>query len=152
VCRPCSRPCWSPPRFPAPGSSTSAVNLKFLSVLLQSHHRNFKFKNRTRNINLLVLLRFQSSHSEVAANICELRNRSTRGGFNLRASGRIRRFLKTAGRKPASARPYRGILSRFFPMVSPLFTGGAKRQFLRPNSPKTDDQTVRKMRRSFAQL
>jgi hypothetical protein len=35
---------------------TSAVNLKFLSVLLQSHYRNFKFKTRTRNINLLVLL------------------------------------------------------------------------------------------------
>jgi hypothetical protein len=35
---------------------TSAVNLKFLSVLLQAHHRNFKFKNRATNINLLVLL------------------------------------------------------------------------------------------------
>jgi hypothetical protein len=30
------------------GNPPSAVNLKFLSVLLQPNHRNFKFKTRTR--------------------------------------------------------------------------------------------------------
>src|ERR1700720_4373454 len=44
---------------------TSAVNLKFLSLLAASLFRNFKFKNRTRIIKLLVVLRFRSSHLNV---------------------------------------------------------------------------------------
>ena len=35
---------------------TSAVNLKFLSVSLRFHHRNFKFKTALGNGNLLELL------------------------------------------------------------------------------------------------
>src|ERR1700720_1606280 len=43
-------------------SCSSAVNLKFLSLLAASLFRNFKFQNRTRIIKLLVVLRFRSSH------------------------------------------------------------------------------------------
>src|ERR1700720_4544882 len=44
---------------------TSAVNLKFLSLLAASLFRNFQIQNRTRIIKLLVVLRFRSSHPNV---------------------------------------------------------------------------------------
>jgi len=37
-------------------ASTSAVDLKFLSAVRHARHRNFKSKNRTRIIGLLVHL------------------------------------------------------------------------------------------------
>jgi len=38
------------------GKRSSAVDLKFLSDVRRARHRNFKSKNRTRIINLLVHL------------------------------------------------------------------------------------------------
>jgi hypothetical protein len=51
------------------GGVSSAVNLKFLPGLLQSHHRNFKFKNRAGNINLLVPFAFRSSFANMRSRI-----------------------------------------------------------------------------------
>src|SRR5262249_20797687 len=46
-------------------SHASVADLKFLRICSELRHRNFKSKNHTRLVNLLVSLRFQSSHASV---------------------------------------------------------------------------------------
>ena len=55
----------------------SAVDLKFLPPLPRVQCRNFKSKNRTRIITLLVSLLIPKFASEGVASTCELRNRDT---------------------------------------------------------------------------
>ncbi len=58
---------WESLRFKSVGNRFSAVDLKFRSVVPRAHHRNFKSKNRTRIIKLLVHLLIPKFAREDAA-------------------------------------------------------------------------------------
>ena len=62
-------------------SAPSVVDLKFLSVLRQAPHRNFKSENHTKIISLLVSSRIRSSHRSALRGIANFGIWDTRVPF-----------------------------------------------------------------------